>query len=294
MKRFFTHPNANYIMGDKIGFGWIERLSLLDIVAAMTNVWHTHEETEIICCLKGTLTYEFQGKTPITVPSGGVLIVPPGIAHRNAEGIDEPSRRLSFFIRHTLPKRNRFTVFTTREFSALRTIMRKRSLRPFKIPDVALTPLARLAECAANGGPHNMQESLSVRSLVFSSFLSFLDNDKPIAHAPQTRLIGEAVKWLEAHYAEKVSIPQLVTYMGYGCSRFCQLFKNHTGLSPIAWLTRYRIAQAKRLLLECHLSVTEVARKTGFQDSGFFSRVFKRRTGFTPTTYRTANQMALR
>ena len=210
MKRFFTHPYAKYIMGEQVGFGWLERLSLLDLDAAMTNRWHTHEEAEIICCLRGTLTYEFWDKPSITVPSGGLLVVPPRAAHRNAEGIDEPSRRISFFIRQRLPKRGRFTVFTAREFKALLAALQKRSLRPLKIPEATLAPLARLAECAARNGPKKMQESLNVRALTLSAFLSFVDDAQPVAIAQQTRLIGEAVRWLEEHYAEKVSIPQLV------------------------------------------------------------------------------------
>ena len=286
MKRFFTHPCAKYIMGEQIGFGWLERLSLLDLAAAMANRWHAHEEVEVICCLRGTLTYEFRDKPSITVPSGGLLVVPPRTAHRNAEGIDEPSRRISFFIRQRLPRHGRFSVFTVREFKALLAILMKRGLRPLKIPDAALAPLARLAECAARNGPTEMQERIAVRALTLFAFLSFIDDAQPVAIAQQTRLIDEAVRWLEEHYAEKISIPQLVAYMGYGCSRLCQLFKKHTGLSPIDWLTRYRISQAKKMLLEGRMSIGEIARGVGFHDAGFFSRVFKRRTGFTPLAYR--------
>jgi len=60
------------------------------------------------------------------------------------------------------------------------------------------------------------------------------------------------------------------------------------GTTPIKYLQRYRIHQAKKLLKESGLSVTEIALKVGFSDSGYFSRVFHRETGLSPEAFRRA------
>jgi len=74
--------------------------------------------------------------------------------------------------------------------------------------------------------------------------------------------------------------------MGYGASRLCQLFKARTGLAPLEWLIRYRIEQAGKLLKDSGFPVAEIARRVGFDDPSFFARVFRKRTGLSPSSYR--------
>jgi AraC-like DNA-binding protein len=57
-------------------------------------------------------------------------------------------------------------------------------------------------------------------------------------------------------------------------------------MTPIAYLNRYRITQAKRLLKETDHTITQIAMDVGFSDSGYFSRVFRRETGMSPEAYR--------
>jgi len=67
-------------------------------------------------------------------------------------------------------------------------------------------------------------------------------------------------------------------------------FRNELGVTPIAYLNRYRVSQAKRLLTETNKSVTEIAMEVGFSDSGYFSRVFRRETGRSPEAFRRASR----
>ena len=53
-------------------------------------------------------------------------------------------------------------------------------------------------------------------------------------------------------------------------------FRQELGMTPIAYLNRYRVTQAKRLLKETDKTITEIALDVGFSDSGYFSRVFRR------------------
>ncbi len=69
-------------------------------------------------------------------------------------------------------------------------------------------------------------------------------------------------------------------------TNFFRHFKAATGTSPIDWLRRERINQAKRHLLETDGSMAEIARQTGYYDQFYFSRDFKRMTGVSPSAYR--------
>ena len=78
----------------------------------------------------------------------------------------------------------------------------------------------------------------------------------------------------------------LVAYMGYGQTRFFQLFREHTGISPNEWLIRRRIERAKKLLTTTDETVISIAHQVGFADHGYFCRIFKRHTGYTPNGFR--------
>jgi AraC-like DNA-binding protein len=69
-------------------------------------------------------------------------------------------------------------------------------------------------------------------------------------------------------------------------SHFSRLFKSCIGTSPIDWLRRERINQAKHRLIESEDPIKEVARQVGYSDQFFFSKDFKRMTRMTPTQFR--------
>jgi AraC-like DNA-binding protein len=58
------------------------------------------------------------------------------------------------------------------------------------------------------------------------------------------------------------------------------------GLTPVAYLNRYRVQQARQLLKTTHKSITEIALDVGFSGSSYFSRIFRRETGMSPEAYR--------
>jgi AraC-like DNA-binding protein len=63
-------------------------------------------------------------------------------------------------------------------------------------------------------------------------------------------------------------------------------FRQELGMTPIAYLNRYRVMQAKGLLKETDKTITQIALEVGFSDSGYFSRVFRREAGMSPDAYR--------
>ena len=64
------------------------------------------------------------------------------------------------------------------------------------------------------------------------------------------------------------------------------LFKDETGLSVIDYINRHRISQAESMLSDQSLAIKDVAYSVGFSDQMYFSKVFKKHTGKTPTEYK--------
>lgn len=100
------------------------------------------------------------------------------------------------------------------------------------------------------------------------------------------RLVRRAMAYLHEHYTEAISREELARHVGMNSDYLTYCFRKELGMTPIAYLNRYRINQAKLLLAERQLSITEVGMAVGFSDSGYFSRVFRKEVGVSPEAYR--------
>ena len=85
-----------------------------------------------------------------------------------------------------------------------------------------------------------------------------------------------AIKHLESHYAENTSVSELAKMCHLSEVYFRRVFKKYTALSPCAYHLDLKIATAKRLLKSGFYSVGEVAQLLGFEDAGYFVKVFKK------------------
>jgi AraC-type DNA-binding domain-containing proteins len=63
-------------------------------------------------------------------------------------------------------------------------------------------------------------------------------------------------------------------------------FRQELGTTPVEYLNRYRVLQARRLLVESDKSITNIALEVGFSSSSYFSRVFRKEVGLSPEAYR--------
>ena len=100
------------------------------------------------------------------------------------------------------------------------------------------------------------------------------------------RLVRKAMVYLHEHYAEPLTREQVARYVSASESYLANCFHQELGLSPMTYLNRYRIKQARALLEAGELNVTEVAFSVGYSDAAYFSRVFQREVGVSPGAYR--------
>jgi signal transduction histidine kinase/AraC-like DNA-binding protein len=100
------------------------------------------------------------------------------------------------------------------------------------------------------------------------------------------RLIRQAMAYMHEHYAEPLSREEIAAHVGLSEDYLTSCFHKELGLTPIAYLNRYRVQQARLLLKRTHKSITEIALEVGFSGSSYFSRIFHRETGVSPAEYR--------
>jgi len=112
-----------------------------------------------------------------------------------------------------------------------------------------------------------------------------LEQKRKLSNEAQ-RLVRSAMAYLHEHFAEQISRREIAQHIGITEDHLTFCFRQELGTTPVAYLQRYRVNQAKRLLKESQLSITEIASQVGFSDSGYFSRIFRRETGSSPEAYR--------
>lgn len=111
--------------------------------------------------------------------------------------------------------------------------------------------------------------------------LSYRSTDREVS-----RKVQEARSYLLDHSAEQVDMNDLARRVGLSYSRFRFVFKESTGTSPLQYHLDIRLNKARELLLQSDLSITEIADRIGFSDVFYFSRLFKKKKGCSPNSYR--------
>jgi signal transduction histidine kinase/DNA-binding response OmpR family regulator len=100
------------------------------------------------------------------------------------------------------------------------------------------------------------------------------------------RLIRRAMAFIHAHYAESLSREDIARHVGISADYLTDCFRQELGVPLITYLNRYRIRQARELLENTDLKITQVALAVGFSESAHFTRTFQREVGVAPRAYR--------
>ncbi|CAL1518654.1 helix-turn-helix domain-containing protein [Chitinophaga sp. MM2321] len=95
-----------------------------------------------------------------------------------------------------------------------------------------------------------------------------------------------AIRYIREHLTQKISIDALARESCMSKSVFFQAFKEQFGIPPLEYVLRERIQQAKRIMADSELSITDVCYQAGFNNLNYFIRLFKRLEGITPGEYR--------
>ncbi len=96
----------------------------------------------------------------------------------------------------------------------------------------------------------------------------------------------EALRYIEDHYCDQVTIADIADHLGLNRSYLHRLFKSFTGVSMQSYLLDYRMRQACILLKTTSLSVRAIAHSVSYIDPLYFSRIFRQKMGVSPVEYR--------
>ena len=92
-------------------------------------------------------------------------------------------------------------------------------------------------------------------------------------------------RYMKAHLSDCVGLYDISTACNMSVSKISSLFRALRGCGPMAYFNSLRIEEAKKLILGGEVNMTRVSAKLGFGSSQYFSKVFKKYVGVTPTEY---------
>ena len=107
-----------------------------------------------------------------------------------------------------------------------------------------------------------------------------------VASGPQTSLVERMRAFLDQKYPDSIGMDQVAQHVGLHPNYAMSLFRQETGMTILAYLTRRRVQHAQHLLVTSDLDVPEISRVSGFGSISRFYATFKKSCGQTPRTYR--------
>ncbi|WP_409344531.1 AraC family transcriptional regulator [Paenibacillus sp. MBLB4367] len=99
-------------------------------------------------------------------------------------------------------------------------------------------------------------------------------------------LIKAAIDYMHQHYDQEIRLDQMCKITMLSKTYFCDLFKHLTGKTFNDYLINLRIKKSTELLVQANLTITDVCFQVGFNDLTYFSRIFKKHTGISPSYYK--------
>ncbi len=257
--------------------------------------WHAHEFTEIAIILSGGGVYETEFSID-RIQAGDVLVMPAGGTHcfHDEVGIEQ-FNVLFQFEKLAVPNR---AICRHPGFSALFRINPEyyhtmRFYPRFTLQDSDLPRVrALLAEAFAIQESRRTGFALSVYGAFLQLIPILLENYAPdseentVARPRPPERLSDCIDFVQRNFRKELTVGMLARKAGMTEVSFVRHFKAATGSTPLDYLIRLRLDEARHLLQNEQLSVAEIAVQTGFSDSNYFARIFRRKTGLSPTEFR--------
>ncbi len=227
---------------------------------------------ELIWCLAGRGWVRLQGRTHPVAPGELVWI---NCATPHAHGADPADPWEVYWLRIEGPR-----------LEALSRMLATGFLPVFSgCPEETAEVYPEVFEQMQNPAPEAPARiHAAVARLVAAAFCARAGRGETLENPPP--VLHRALEQMRLFYFQPMRVDELAAMSGVSPSHFNRLFKRSFGTSPIDWLRRERISQAKRRLVETTEPIKQIAGQVGYADRFFFSKDFKRYTGSTPGEFR--------
>ncbi len=131
-------------------------------------------------------------------------------------------------------------------------------------------------------------EQLKSAALILEALINYLSLENYI-RINKNQFVQEMNEYIERNMAKKIEVDDLCKHFGYGRTKLYELANMNLHMSVVRYVALIKMERAKSLLLDHRFKIIDVADMVGFSDLNYFSKAFKKATGFTPSEYREKN-----
>ena len=240
------------------------------------RLMHLHEDrAEINFILSGFGTHVVGSEVCHTQP-GDVLIYDSFVLHDESVMLD--SQVVAWCIALT-----NFKIFNQRENSFLPDSIRPILPAQFIADD--LTQLYMMIYKYVHT-PNGYLIANSAAQTISLLVYDLIQKNKTVSNSKDNFIVQKLQNFINEHYTENISINDLADLVNASESYITHVFKKMLNYSPMQYVMRRRIGKAQSLLIYTNLSLTEISARVGYDDSNYFSRIFKKVIGIPPNLYR--------
>ena len=128
------------------------------------------------------------------------------------------------------------------------------------------------------------QDSAALKNILQEALIGIINLLDGQTSQQSNQIIAKAIQMIKAKYREDLTLDDVAEELDISLFYLSKLFRKETGVSFTEYLTQIRIDHAKMLLEDGKMSVKEVAYSTGFNSQSYFSKIFKKYTGQSPSS----------
>lgn len=245
------------------------------------TVWatkfHASRNHELLHILKGRIVLTYQDGRKYEAGSGNTLFNEASVVHKDVFDLDEELE--IFFIQFSWSHGTEFFEKVSNEFLLGENCRCNMEIR--KIFDAMRldTGSGETDRIVANSRLAN------ILSLLYRDAVSPSGDDDNDAKSRQKQLVQNAKKYIDRFFRDPIRLEDVAEHLKVSPFYLSRTFSSESDFSLIDYLTETRINEAKKLLSDGRYIVADVARMVGYEDSNYFSKVFKRRTGLSPCKF---------
>ncbi|MBQ8292068.1 MAG: helix-turn-helix domain-containing protein [Clostridia bacterium] len=286
-KRYYKHKIENLL-----NIGKIVTIHYFEFDKNFAGGTESHDFWELVYADKGTAICVADGKE-IVLSEGEALFHKPNETHSlRANGQVAPN----IFIISFDCKSESVRFFENRKLKLEKRLIRfiypiiEESKKTFDLPysDPALKKM-KLLPSPTLGGQQLIKNYLEI--LLISLMREETEkSDTEIVFLPREELgehvADQVISFLKENLYETPNVNDICKALHYNKSYIFKQFKLATSCSVMSYFRKLKIEEAKKLLRETNLSVTQIANKLAFDTPNYFSKTFKKITGYTPLRYK--------
>lgn len=229
------------------------------------------EDFYLLYMVEGSMTVYLDDGAEHTVSAGNLLFFPPKYHYKY---VYDGAAALSYMWVH-------FTGSYAKRFAEECMHCTDAAIFETRADNQLVTAYRRIFDAYESGSSLLRHElSSALESLIISAAYA-------INTEGNDRSLERSMRKIHSAYSSDIRIPELARLENMSNCRYITLFKSRMGMTPSEYIIKLRMSMACDLLLGTDKPIKEIALSVGYDDAHFFSRAFKKHTGYAPGAYRT-------